>query len=647
MQNVALAWLVLELSGSPLAIGALAFWRFVPFTVFGLVAGVVADRIESRKLVMATQASAMAISIALAVVTLTGTATLPIVYVLAALGGVALAFDAPGRQSLTFQMVGPRELPNAVALNSGLFNGSRVIGPAIAGLLIAAVGTGLCFVLNAFSFLAVLAALAVVRDDELHPVERDPSARSDRRPAPRIRVRVGHDRSCASSSPSSRVVSLIGFNFHVLVPLLAADTLHVGPEGFGLLSASFGLGALVGALATATFRAASWRLFATGAGLFGVLALLLAPVQNAILAGRDPVRDRHLVHALHRQCQRARPARCARPPARAPDRGLPLRVRRHRPGRRAARGLARRPRRHDAGVRRRRRHVARFDRRRERVAVSPDRGACDLLGGDERVRRIDLRLSFDAGLGEHRRQLLAPSLHGFFGLPDVDDTKAVRSLPRDVSEQALDRPVRRRLHSALAAGEQADDSSYCSCVNVGDSKTRTKGTAASSSGIARSYDAQPVSDTRRMDVFRTPDEQFEGLSGYSFEPHYLEQDGLRMHYVEEGAGDPVLLLHGEPTWAFLYRKMIPTIAGVARAIAPDYFGFGRSDKPTRIEDYSYDFHYESIERFADELDLRETTVVVQDWGGPIGLRLAVERPGSRGSTRDPQHRHRRGAGAVG
>ena len=119
MQNVALAWLVLELSGSPLAIGALAFWRFVPFTVFGLAAGVVADRVDSRKLVMGTQAAAMVISIALAVVTLTGTATLPIVYVLAALGGIALAFDAPGRQSLTFQMVGRRELPNAVALNTG------------------------------------------------------------------------------------------------------------------------------------------------------------------------------------------------------------------------------------------------------------------------------------------------------------------------------------------------------------------------------------------------------------------------------------------------------------------------------------------------------------------------------------------------
>jgi len=284
MQNVALAWLVIELSGSPLAIGALAFWRFVPFTIFGLVAGVVADRIESRKLVMATQAAAMVVSIALAVVTLTDTATLPLVYVLAALGGIALAFDAPGRQSLTFQMVGPRELPNAVALNSGLFNGSRVIGPAIAGLVIAAVGTGICFVLNAVSFLAVLSALAIVRAEELYPVAKDRSA-----------TIVGGLRRAASfawNDPQLRlilsvvtVVSTVGFNFHVLVPLLAADTLHVGPEGFGLLSATFGLGALVGALATASLRQASWRMFSIGTASFGVLVLLLAPVQNAYLAG--------------------------------------------------------------------------------------------------------------------------------------------------------------------------------------------------------------------------------------------------------------------------------------------------------------------------------------------------------------------------
>ncbi len=129
-----------------------------------------------------------------------------------------------------------------------------------------------------------------------------------------------------------------------------------------------------------------------------------------------------------------------------------------------------------------------------------------------------------------------------------------------------------------------------------------------------------------MESYRTPDERFDGLPGYDFEPRYVEQDGLRMHYVEEGTGDPVLLLHGEPTWAFLYRKMIPPLARVARVVAPDFFGFGRSDKPTRIEDYSYDSHYASIEALAEQLDLRETTLVVQDWGGPIGLRLAVEQP---------------------
>jgi haloalkane dehalogenase len=115
-----------------------------------------------------------------------------------------------------------------------------------------------------------------------------------------------------------------------------------------------------------------------------------------------------------------------------------------------------------------------------------------------------------------------------------------------------------------------------------------------------------------VEAYRTPDGRFEGLPGYAFAPQYVEQDGLRMHYVDEGAGEPLLLLHGEPTWAFLYRKLIPSLAGVARVLAPDYLGFGRSDKPTRIEDYSYDFHYEAIERLADELDLHETTIVVQD-----------------------------------
>ena len=129
-----------------------------------------------------------------------------------------------------------------------------------------------------------------------------------------------------------------------------------------------------------------------------------------------------------------------------------------------------------------------------------------------------------------------------------------------------------------------------------------------------------------MEAYRTPDERFDDLPGYPFEPHYFEQDRLRMHYLDEGTGPTVLLLHGEPTWSYLYRTIIPELTPAARAVVPDYFGFGRSDKPLRIEDYSYDFHVRSIERLVQELDLRDATVVVQDWGGPIGLRLAVENP---------------------
>ncbi len=284
MQNVALAWLVIQLSGSPLAIGGLAFCRFLPTTVLGLFTGVVVDRVETRRLVMITQAFAMIVSTFLAVMTLTGTATLPLVFLLATVGGVALAFDAPARQALTFEMVGPSELPNAVALNSGLFNASRIIGPAIAGLVIATVGTGLCFALNAVSFLAVLAAIALMRTDELHRVTRDSTARlvSGLREAFAF---LRRDRRLRVVLTVVTIVSTVGFNFNVLVPLLASHTLHVGPEGFGLLSAAFGAGALVGALVTASVRSASWRLFVAGGGGFGVLVLVLAFVSDAIAAG--------------------------------------------------------------------------------------------------------------------------------------------------------------------------------------------------------------------------------------------------------------------------------------------------------------------------------------------------------------------------
>ena len=129
-----------------------------------------------------------------------------------------------------------------------------------------------------------------------------------------------------------------------------------------------------------------------------------------------------------------------------------------------------------------------------------------------------------------------------------------------------------------------------------------------------------------MSVYRTRPERFEQLPDFPFTPRFLDQDGLRMHYLDEGAGDPVLCLHGEPTWSYLYRKMIPGLVAVARVVAPDYFGFGRSDKPTDVGWYTFDRHCASIVRLVEELDLRRLTLVVQDWGGPIGLRLAVEQP---------------------
>jgi len=129
-----------------------------------------------------------------------------------------------------------------------------------------------------------------------------------------------------------------------------------------------------------------------------------------------------------------------------------------------------------------------------------------------------------------------------------------------------------------------------------------------------------------IDVFRTPDERFAGLPDWPFSPRYTTADGLQIHYVEEGEGDPILLLHGEPTWGFLYRKLIPRLAAVGRVVVPDLLGFGRSDKPVAREWYSYDAHFASLERFALELDVREAALVVHDWGGPLGLRLAVEHP---------------------
>jgi haloalkane dehalogenase len=136
-----------------------------------------------------------------------------------------------------------------------------------------------------------------------------------------------------------------------------------------------------------------------------------------------------------------------------------------------------------------------------------------------------------------------------------------------------------------------------------------------------------VGDEPREGVFRTPEERLQGLPDFPFESRYEEVDGLRLAYLDEGEGQPLVFFHGEPTWSFLWRKVIPPVRDAGyRCIAPDYAGFGRSDKPLDLDWYTYDRHVELMAALLERLELRDATVVVHDWGGPIGLRLAVEHP---------------------
>jgi predicted MFS family arabinose efflux permease len=233
---------------------------------------------------MSTQAVLMVVSIGLAALAFSGRAQLWEVYLLATLSGMAFVFDATGRHALTYQMVGREELPNAVALNSSLFNASRIIGPSIAGVLVAVAGVGICFAINAVTFLAILSALAAMRRDELFDVEK-----ADREQSVARGVREGL--SYVRRNPQLRlllalvaVVSTVGFNFHVILPILASETLDAGPRTFGILSAFFGAGALTGALLSAALARASWKALLAGTSGFALALLALAPLQTVFAA---------------------------------------------------------------------------------------------------------------------------------------------------------------------------------------------------------------------------------------------------------------------------------------------------------------------------------------------------------------------------
>ena len=286
MQNIAMAWLVVQLAphSRGLAVGLLSVCRFGPFTLLGLVAGVVTDRFDNRRTVIVTQAVQMVFSGVLAAITLLGHVQLWEVYAIAALTGTALVFDAPSRQNLTFQMVGRDELPNAIALNSSLFNTARIFGPALAGIIIAAWGAGWAFAINTVSFLAVLAGLLAMRASELYPLL------DRRRPTFWRGTREGfayarRNRTVLVILAMMVVFSSVCFNFNILLPLLAKNTLAAGPRTFGIISACFGAGALIGALSAAAMANARWRFMFAGAAGFGLCELLIAPLHTTALAG--------------------------------------------------------------------------------------------------------------------------------------------------------------------------------------------------------------------------------------------------------------------------------------------------------------------------------------------------------------------------
>jgi predicted MFS family arabinose efflux permease len=246
MQTVSQAWLVLQLTNSAFKLGLLGTFQFAPILLLSPLAGVVADRWPQRRLLMATQATLACQAGALALLVATGRARYWQIALLALLTGLANTLDAPARQSFVMRLVGREDVVNAVALNSASFNAARIVGPAVAGLLIAQVGVAPAFVINGLGFTVVLITLFALPDGPGAQRPRGGSIRRDiaegvRHVAgtPRLRTVVG----------ALFVVSLCVFNFTVYVPLLARTVLHMGPEGFGFLMAALGVGAVAGALA--------------------------------------------------------------------------------------------------------------------------------------------------------------------------------------------------------------------------------------------------------------------------------------------------------------------------------------------------------------------------------------------------------------
>ena len=294
-QRVAQDWLVLDLSGSSgVALGITTGLQFLPVLLFGLYGGVLADRYDKRRLLLAAQAAMALLALVLAVLDLTGSVQLWHVYALAFGLGLATAVDTPVRQAFVSEMVGPDDLPNAVSLNSATFNSARIVGPAAAGLAIAAVGTGWVFAANALSYVAVLAGLRAMRRSELRPAQRLPRAKGQ------LREGLAYVRARPDLLVPMVLVFMVGtfgLNFQITLALVVKEVFGRSAGSYGLLSAFLAVGSLLGALASArrsgpprqrTLFAAVlvFGLLEVAVGLaptYELMALLLVPTGVAVL----------------------------------------------------------------------------------------------------------------------------------------------------------------------------------------------------------------------------------------------------------------------------------------------------------------------------------------------------------------------------
>jgi MFS family permease len=285
MQRVAQSWLVLDLTGSAFYVGLVDAIGTLPVLLFALYAGAVADRVSRRRMVIATQLGSMIVALAFAAVTFAGWQTVTLVIVLAALLGVAQAFDIPARQSFFTELVGLEDLPSAIALNASAFNATRLVGPAIAGVLIGTVGVAACFFFNGVSYLAVLAALAAMHGPPGRRAVGPPtSAWVNIREGLRY---VAGDARIRLLLLNVAALSICGLPVLTLLPVVARQMLGRGAQEYGWMMSAVGGGALVGALSVATFvsRMHKGRVLGAAAAVFGLAltSLALARTMAAVL----------------------------------------------------------------------------------------------------------------------------------------------------------------------------------------------------------------------------------------------------------------------------------------------------------------------------------------------------------------------------